>query len=374
MVYLITAERTSGALINLSGRQRMLTQRAALLSAELITAPEANRSAIRAQLNGIADTLDKNHKILLNGDPELKLPPGPESVRTIFFSQPDNLDNRLREFTGGIRELTAEPEANLTHDSPLLRYIVASTLGELFVLNNQVVKEYQSISEQHIDFVSLSETGVLIVILLALLLEGLYIFRPMVLRISFNQLRLEMLNEELAALSSIDGLTAIANRRQFDLILQKEWDRLSREKAPLALAMIDIDYFKLYNDSYGHQAGDECLIQIAKIIKTTLNRPGDLVARYGGEEFAIILPNTNQHGAAQVIEKVRATVEQAQIAHKGSLVSQFVTISIGVAAIIPNSNVLPATLIKEADSALYAAKSNGRNRIALGSTFACPEN
>lgn len=274
LLHLISLERTSGALINLSGRQRMLTQTTPALSTKLIKAAEAERPALRARLNEIADTLDSNHQLLIHGDPDNKLPPYPESVQALFFSESYQLDRKLKTFTTAIRALTAEPAANLTFNNPHLQLIETAALGELYTLNNQVVSEYQRVSEKQIDFVRLANSMILFVIILTLLLEGRYIFRPMIKRIEDDKHRLELLNEELASLSAIDGLTAIANRRHFDTVLDQEWDRLKREQEPLALAMIDIDYFKFYNDTYGHQAGDACLIQIAKAIKTTLNRPG----------------------------------------------------------------------------------------------------
>ncbi|WNS43913.1 diguanylate cyclase [Paenibacillus sp. MMS20-IR301] len=169
----------------------------------------------------------------------------------------------------------------------------------------------------------------------------------------------------LQQLSLMDGLTNIANRRYFDETLAKEWGRAKRSGNPngLSLIMFDIDNFKAYNDTYGHQAGDECLRRVSLLGKQILGRTSDMIARYGGEEFAIILPDTNITGALGLAEKLRSAVEQAGIPHEGSDISSVITISIGVANGLPSAGILPEQLIAEADQALYASKAGGRNKV-----------
>ncbi|MBE9126472.1 MULTISPECIES: response regulator [unclassified Coleofasciculus] len=174
---------------------------------------------------------------------------------------------------------------------------------------------------------------------------------------------LEAANRELQRLACLDGLTQIANRRAFDEALQQEWRRLARERAPLSLILCDIDFFKAYNDTYGHQAGDECLKQVANSLRQAVKRPADLVARYGGEEFAIVLPNTQLKGAVKVAEIVRSELNAKAIAHSGSQISDCVTLSFGVAGVIPCPGTSPEQLIAEADQALYQAKVEGRDRV-----------
>lgn len=178
---------------------------------------------------------------------------------------------------------------------------------------------------------------------------------------------LQKANEELQRLATVDGLTQIANRRCFDDYLAQECLRLERDTAPLSLILCDIDHFKLFNDRYGHQAGDECLIKIAQAIAGALRRPTDLAARYGGEEFAVVMPRTDAPGALQVGNQIQRAVADLQIAHQGSKNAEFVTVSIGIATAIPFHKCAPESLIKAADAALYQVKKNGRNGIGLQS-------
>lgn len=179
--------------------------------------------------------------------------------------------------------------------------------------------------------------------------------------------KLQIVNQELQKLVIEDGLTKLANRRQFDRVLEHEWNRCRREGIPLCLFLLDIDYFKQYNDHYGHLAGDFCLQQVAQVLQNVIQRGTDLVARYGGEEFAVILPNTDSNGIVHLAEKIRQEVEALKVDHLESGVSSYVTISIGVASLIPIEDITPKTLVFQADQALYKAKNNGRNCIFIAS-------
>ncbi|MBT3414330.1 MAG: diguanylate cyclase [Nitrospina sp.] len=170
-------------------------------------------------------------------------------------------------------------------------------------------------------------------------------------------------NKQLELLSTLDGLTGIANRRTFEKFLEREWKSSMRHTQPATAIMMDIDFFKLYNDTYGHQAGDDCLKKVARTIEKSLRRPGDLVARYGGEEFVAILSDTPKKGAFGLAEKVRASVEALKIPHQASPVNKFVTISLGVASRVPERGDASSILISEADQSLYKAKQEGRNRV-----------
>ena len=177
------------------------------------------------------------------------------------------------------------------------------------------------------------------------------------------QQKLEAINVELQLLATIDGLTQVANRRRFEEYFNQEWQRMKRDKCPLSLILCDVDFFKLYNDTYGHRVGDRCLQEIAKALKNTIKRPGDLVARYGGEEFAVILPNTDTEGATHVANNICHAVRTLAIPHKNSQVSPHVTISAGFTTEIPEPDSDLEEMIYVADRALYQAKAAGRDRF-----------
>jgi len=178
------------------------------------------------------------------------------------------------------------------------------------------------------------------------------------------EVALQKANYELQRLAILDGLTQIPNRRRLDEYLDQEWKRAIREYAPLCFIMCDVDFFKRFNDTYGHQAGDECLQQVARAISRAVKRPADLVARYGGEEFAIVLPNTHIDGAMRVATEIARAVTALKLPHVAST-HPFVSLSIGVAGFIPSQSLPIATLMQQADSALYQAKMRGRNQIII---------
>jgi len=172
---------------------------------------------------------------------------------------------------------------------------------------------------------------------------------------------LARINRHLITIAREDALSGLANRRAFDDTLVIEWDRARREEQPLSLLFMDVDHFKLYNDTYGHGAGDDCLRQVATAIKKAVLRPADLAARYGGEEFVVLLPATDGHGAEEVAERILRTVDSLAIPHKRSLVSYHVTVSIGICSILPNDKNNIAMFVENADAALYKAKTSGRH-------------
>ena len=179
------------------------------------------------------------------------------------------------------------------------------------------------------------------------------------------QTRVAEKTSTLNRLAHLDSLTELANRRCFDQVLEQECQRMTRQQQPISLMMCDVDYFKCYNDAYGHQAGDDCLQKIAQAINANVRRTGDLATRYGGEEFAVIMPSTDHHQAAKVAEKIQRTMLDLQIEHHHSDVANQVTLSIGIASAIPKPTCRPANLVKVADKALYEAKVNGRNQIIV---------
>ncbi|MEO8256882.1 MAG: diguanylate cyclase [Acidobacteriota bacterium] len=178
--------------------------------------------------------------------------------------------------------------------------------------------------------------------------------------------QLQRANDHLQRLSYIDSMTGIANRRHFEEILETEWRRAFRGRTPMALLMLDIDNFKLYNDTFGHRAGDGCLTRVATVLDASVQRAGDLMARYGGEEFVAVLTGTDEAGGVEVAERLRAAVEELAIRLSDDSL-QVVTISIGVASGIPDETSSYEILLTAADKALYRAKRAGRNRVGTAS-------
>lgn len=176
--------------------------------------------------------------------------------------------------------------------------------------------------------------------------------------------KLDVANQELKRLSAIDGLTGIPNRRYFDETLSREWRRARRNQTPISLMMCDVDLFKRYNDALGHQAGDDCLRQVAALLAANMLRPSDTAARYGGEEFVAILPETPSGGAIMVGEKIRHALHQVHLPHPEAPLG-FVTLSIGIATLQPSGDDGAEDLVRAADQALYRAKHEGRDRVCI---------
>ncbi|MBW4483233.1 MAG: PAS domain S-box protein [Tildeniella torsiva UHER 1998/13D] len=179
---------------------------------------------------------------------------------------------------------------------------------------------------------------------------------------------LQQANEELNRIATTDALTRVANRRHFDQVFTHEWVRAQRATTSLALIMCDVDYFKPYNDHYGHPAGDRCLQQVAHLLKAHIQRPGDVLARYGGEEFVVLLPQTTLEGAMAVAARIQHQFTQARLPHGFSSVADHITLSFGIACCVPRSETLPSGLLAAADAALYQAKLAGRNRYCIGTS------
>jgi diguanylate cyclase (GGDEF)-like protein len=167
---------------------------------------------------------------------------------------------------------------------------------------------------------------------------------------------LELINQKLEKLSFTDSLTGLLNRRKFDEELNREWETCKRYLIPITLIMIDIDYFKRFNDIYGHQVGDDCIIKVANVLSNTVRRASDIVARYGGEEFIIALPHIEKEKAYNFSEQIRKNIEALQIQHEDSYVKEYVTVSLGVCTVIPSDEITVCDFIKTADNALYKAK------------------
>ena len=264
----------------------------------------------------------------------------------------------------------AAHEGQFVQDPYMLRFRPASVLcvplrrerfeGALYMENNLANGVF---TEERVEVIRLLAAQASVAIENARLYEQVQDYsRTLEEKVAERTARLEQLNQELQGLADRDGLTGVANRRRGDRYLAEVWTRLRREKQPLSVIMLDVDHFKAFNDNYGHQAGDDCLVTVADTVRAQLLRPADLVARYGGEEFMLILPDTDHDGVAQVGEKIRRAVEALAIAHTHSSAG-VVTVSAGTATMVPDAVVGVENLLREADIALYRAKRMGRNQV-----------
>ena len=265
----------------------------------------------------------------------------------------------------------ASEEGQYTQDPYVLRFSPASVLcvslkrarfeGVLYMENNLASGVF---TEEREEVIRLLAAQAAVAIENASLYEQVQEYsHTLEQKVAERTAKLEQVNQELQGLVDRDGLTGVANRRRGDNYLNMVWARLRRDKLPLSVIMLDVDHFKAYNDNYGHQAGDECLMAIAATLSEQMQRPTDLVARYGGEEFVMILPDTDANGAIVVAEKVREAVLSLQIEHSHSTVGPLVTISAGIATVLPQTETGLELLIREADIALYRAKRMGRNQV-----------
>ncbi|WP_434588827.1 GGDEF domain-containing protein [Pseudomonas sp. R4-83] len=198
-------------------------------------------------------------------------------------------------------------------------------------------------------------------IILALAILGSLLYRQ-IQQLLVAEYELKIIRKELEVIAHTDGLTSLANRRSFDLAMDKEWKRATRNQTSISVILLDIDLFKQYNDRYGHLSGDDCLVHVANLIAANVNRPGDIAARYGGEEFVVLLPDTELAGAVMVAENIRLSLSNANLQHSASPF-EIVTISSGVVSTSRTEEESPKEFLIKADRLLYAAKSKGRNRV-----------
>lgn len=251
-----------------------------------------------------------------------------KDIPVIFMTALTNTEDKVKGFEVGAVDYVSKP----IQQEELLARI--TTHLRIQALKQQLQKQNQQLQQQTLELKHAKESA-----------ESAY--------------------QEIQRLANLDSLTQVANRRRFDEHLSGEWRRLMREQAPLSLILCDIDYFKRYNDYYGHQAGDACLQKIAQAMEHAVKRPADLVARYGGEEFAIVLPNTDTEGAVKIAEQIWFKIKMLKLPHAKSDVSTCVTLSLGISSQVPHPESQVESLIASADRALYAAKQRGRNTHCL---------
>ena len=283
----------------------------------------------RVNIEVLGESLSTDYEILVATS-------GPEALKIAFEQIPDLilLDIVIPDMDGYevCARLKADPR---TRPVPVI----------IITAMNQELDEAKGLSAGAIDYITKP-------------------IRPLTVKARVNNhMQLKRYQDFLEDLSTTDGLTGISNRRKFDEFLLREWGRALRNQTPLSLVMIDIDYFKAYNDHYSHLAGDDCLRMLARTIAGSVRRPTDLVARYGGEEIACLLPEVDQEGAIWVANQILERVENLKVPHTFSAAADHITVSIGVATVTPKLGENPTGLIQQADDLLYEAKRNGRNQV-----------
>lgn len=346
----------------------MLSQRIALLSTQLAAIKvKKERAGIRGELDAAVDLMDRSRIALVNGgtvgDEERHVLRAPSANVARIYERSD-ISGRTRDYLDNARVLSESGGRNPREEKEYLEKVTSAAPG-LLKEWDKVVREREDQSNQEVMNVQYVAGGILGTTLALLVVICYLVFKPTVDLVEERAYELEQENERLDHLSSTDPLTGVANRRTFDHFFHHEWRRGLRDGLPLSVVMADIDFFKDYNDSLGHQAGDECLKAVATLIADTLKRPADLMARYGGEEFVVVLPGTDKRGAIDVAEDIRLGVEALKMPHPSSRVNSVLTISLGVAGVVPGKGgaLEPVDLLKKADQALYKAKEAGRNQV-----------
>ena len=356
--YIIETQKDSALMINRSGKQRMLTKEIALKGLQEVSDPDsASQEAVKKELLSAVEELQKNHnELILSSIPE---------IQDVYFGTSTSLDYQVRQYIDNAMSFANMPEPVGEKQKLYVDSILIPDSEKLLKSLDEVTYRFQIESERKILVQQRIVQISLLFGIFILLLQGIYIFRPMIRMIEKEKEELLSLNKELDRQASTDGLTGVANRRYLNEFVEREWARAVRENTTVAVIMVDIDFFKAYNDTYGHLAGDECLKRVARQLKNNIKRPADLVARYGGEEFAIVLPNTDVQGAEVIAENCRKSIETLAIVHGASSVSSVVTVSLGVACSREAQCRAATDLFAEADSALYKAKQLGRNRVVV---------
>lgn len=346
----LKAHEGAASVINVSGRQRMLSQRVSSLAAQYALGdPNARNDLVTA-----IDQFESAHRKLLDGDDALKLPAlTSTALRNIYFTGSPSLNELVGAYIADARVLASMKPDDLRSNITLAR-LFAAARSPLLAKLNEVVEVHQQTSERQLAILERIQISSLIVVLITLIVEALGIFRPMVNRVVHY-------TRELIRVAATDPLTGALNRRSFTERSLAELGRARRYDRATSLLMIDIDRFKSVNDTHGHGGGDAVLKALVACLEERI-RPSDILGRLGGEEFAIILAETEQSAAEAVAERIRGDVAALDVALETGIVH--FTISIGVAQFVQQATILKPTM-ERADRALYQAKAGGRNRVVV---------
>ena len=355
---IVHRQEASARIVNISGRQRMLCQRIARLSLERAAQTTFRPDAVNVQeLNSAIDLMEASHLALLHGSPRLGPDPsGLPGVHAVYFSDPWQLNTQVESFLLHAHRLANTPQALLSLSDPDLAAVDQAAHDPLLNALNAAVTAREIASDESIQSLRRTLAVLTLLMLVILLLEALFLYRPL-----FQ--RLGQAHTELVVAGRTDPLTGSLNRRAFTEDAVQVIATARSTGQPLSVLMIDIDHFKAVNDNYGHPAGDLVINAIVNRLLTEV-RASDILCRMGGEEFAIMLPGDSLAAAAAAAERFRSTIsaEPVSIDYKGGPQLLSVSVSIGVAQLHAEDTSL-FTALSRADSSLYAAKQNGRNRV-----------
>lgn len=381
----LRANENNSRLVNMAGRQRMLSERVVKLTLNLRHNDADTRQQTITALADSVNVFEKSHLALVKRSAEANI--GGKNSPAVA-QQYEKITESFQTIVEFGRAAT-ETEANDVPMDPDSLSALWQAQQNFFAGMDTIVLHYEEEARGRILTLQRIELVVFVLLLTVLIFEGLFIFRPAaaVLERAFASLRkqrdqldslvrektqelvaslnqLENANRRLEELATQDSLTGLANRRHLDQVLGNEWRRAQRNKLSIGFIMLDIDFFKQFNDRFGHQTGDKCLRALGECLREHARRPGDVVARYGGEEFAIVCPDTTVDGVWTIAEKLRKEVAKIQI--PTDQVPATITASLGVAALVPPPQESYHLLIGKADAALYQAKDSGRNCVRIG--------
>jgi diguanylate cyclase (GGDEF)-like protein len=348
----IEQQSQTGKIVNISGQQRMLSQRAGLFVLHHLQTGSHDAKLVAL------DAVDKmliNQNFLLQRHKENQNSDFSAELNALYFSPPDNVQQNVVKFADTVRRvLNSSEDLNAANLTTQKQYIVDAAKTSLLDSLHSVVEQYEKESFEKVDELRFAQNVVFWIIIFTILIEAIFIFRPMVVKVS-------LFASKLQREANYDALSGIFNRRAFNLQSAQQFNKSRENDQPLSVLMCDVDFFKNVNDTYGHSTGDEVIKTVAQVMLEN-TRNSDLVARYGGEEFIALLPRTSKHEATIVAEKIRLSIESIEINIDNHQLR--FTISIGISDLkSADSNI--DNVIYRADEALYNAKESGRNQVKM---------